>query len=123
MEIEFLHICEKTLVSKGGNLSLIEIFDQINAPGFPAFHPVLNIVVGIRGEKNDYALTATIQEEATANIVIQGKAKLSIQTSGAAARFVGKFNGLVFPSPGKYRVIVAVGDKNKELSLTLNLEK
>src|SRR3989338_876014 len=47
LKVNFLHICENAIVEQGsGNLSIIGIFENINAQSFPAMHPTMSVVVG-----------------------------------------------------------------------------
>lgn len=47
LKVNFLHVCENAIVEQGtGNLSIIGIFENINATSFPATHPTMSIVIG-----------------------------------------------------------------------------
>jgi len=47
LKVNFLHFCESAIVEQGtGNLSIINIFENINAQSFPALHPTMSVVAG-----------------------------------------------------------------------------
>lgn len=47
LKVNFFHICESAIVEQGsGNLSIIGIFENLNAQSFPAMHPTMSVVVG-----------------------------------------------------------------------------
>lgn len=47
LKVNFLHVCEGAIIEQGsGNLSIIGIFENINAQNFPAMHPTMSVVVG-----------------------------------------------------------------------------
>jgi len=47
LKVNFLHFCESAIVEQGtGNLSIINVFENINAQSFPALHPSMTIVAG-----------------------------------------------------------------------------
>ena len=51
-------MCENAIIEQGtGNLSLIGIFENINAQNFPAMHPTMSVVVGF--ENNNPGLYDT----------------------------------------------------------------
>lgn len=47
LKVNFFHVCENAVIEQGtGNISLIGMFQNINAQSFPAMHPVMVVVVG-----------------------------------------------------------------------------
>ena len=51
LKVNFLHICENAIVEQGsGNLSIIGIFENLNAQNFPAMHPSMTIVAGFENK-------------------------------------------------------------------------
>ena len=58
LKVNFLHVCESAIVEQGtGNLSIISIFENLNAQNFPAMHPTMSVVVGF--ENNNPGLYDT----------------------------------------------------------------
>jgi hypothetical protein len=52
LKVNFFHICEKAIIEQGtGNVSVIGIFNNINAKTFPAIHPQMTIVAGFEVDK------------------------------------------------------------------------
>lgn len=58
LKVNFFHVCEGAIIEQGsGNLSIIGIFENINAQTFPAMHPTMSVVVGF--ENNNPGLYDT----------------------------------------------------------------
>jgi hypothetical protein len=122
-EAEYLLFCESKAVDERGRLSLINIFDTIYAPTFPAGHPQLRAIIKLTA-KNKSIVSKDIAIKITTNL----KAK---EISGLEAKnkvTVEKGNSLVtdldlsqfgFPEPGSYDVKLFVDDK---LLLTRSLK-
>lgn len=49
MTINFVHICEHAFFSEDKKLSVLEIFDTINASSFPANHSKLSLAINVSG--------------------------------------------------------------------------
>jgi hypothetical protein len=64
MKINYLHICENVLVTQGsGNLSIINIFENINTLTFPGKHPTMSLVVGFEGKQGEHKVEAIFSDE------------------------------------------------------------
>ncbi len=51
LKVNFFHVCESAIVEQGtGNLSLIGIFENINAQNFPATHPSMVVAIGFENK-------------------------------------------------------------------------
>ncbi len=51
LKVNFFHICEGAIIEQGtGNISIINIFENLNAQNFPAMHPALTVVVGFENK-------------------------------------------------------------------------
>ena len=115
--IEFAHICENVLVANNGNLSIINIFNQIISSNFPAIHPVLFIVVGATGDEGEYEVNIEIKKERGEKpVTIQTLPnKMKIPKPPVQGRFFVKFSPLILESAGSYEIIISVAGQTKTL--------
>ena len=111
IELKFLHVCENALVSQGGNLSIVEIFNQIKADNFPAAHPKLAIVSSFSGDIGKYIEIIEIVSPKGEVIARVEKSEIEITKSGGAANFIANFIGLIFSVEGKYLIRVKVNGR------------
>src|SRR3989338_7248419 len=97
IKIDFGHICENVIVAQNGNLSIINIFNQINADNFPAVHPVLFVVIGANGEVGEYEVSVKIKKKEEKEPIITQTLpnKMKIPKSPAQGRLFVKFSPLV----------------------------
>ena len=50
---EWVLLCDNALYDLSGRPTLVGIFERINAPTFPAVHPILNIAMKFAGAPNE----------------------------------------------------------------------
>lgn len=120
MQIEFAHICENVIVAKNGNLSIINIFNQINADAFPAVHPNLTVVISASGEEGEYEVNIEIKRKEDDKSIMTQRLpnKIKIPKLPAQGRFFINFSPLVLSLAGHYEIIVSIAGQTK----TLNFE-
>ena len=53
MKLRFAIVCDNAFTDSQGRLSIVQTFDNISAPGFPAIHPRISIVTSYILEKSD----------------------------------------------------------------------
>ncbi|KKS23289.1 MAG: hypothetical protein UU82_C0034G0007 [Candidatus Nomurabacteria bacterium GW2011_GWC2_41_8] len=82
LKVNFFHICENAILESGtNNVSLINIFENINANNFPAIHPVLRIVVGLENKNPGiYDVELVFLDEKAE--ILKIPAKVTIGTNG-----------------------------------------
>lgn len=54
MEVSLLRVADYALVSNDGKLSVIGLFDNINAHAFPVVHPSMTLVVEFRARSSEF---------------------------------------------------------------------
>lgn len=115
--IEFAHICENVIVAKNGNLSIINIFNQINADNFPAIHPSLTVVIGALGAEGEYEVNIQIkkkgEEQPIATQLLPNKMK--IPKFPAQGRLIVNFSPLMIKSAGNYEITISIAGQTKTL--------
>jgi len=120
MEIEFVLACDNAIVDSEGKVSIIGIFSEIKSTSFPALHPQLFVVVGIRGAAGEYPVSISIGK--SDELVTKGEGHMKIAKNGKAATFIAKFVGNTFEEEGEYEILAKVAD-NKPKPLPLQLRK
>ncbi len=115
--IEFAHICENVIVAKNDNLSIINIFNQINADNFPAVHPSLVVVIGAIGTEGEYEVNIQIKKKEGEQLVAPQLLtnKMKIPKFPAQGRLFIKFSPLVIKSDGNYEITISVAGQTKTL--------
>ncbi|MDD5739064.1 MAG: hypothetical protein PHY72_04075 [Candidatus Pacebacteria bacterium] len=115
--IEFAHICENVIVANNGNLSIINIFNQINADIFPAVHPSLTVVIGATGEEGEYEVNIQIKKQGEEQPVATQllPSKMKIPKLPAQSRLFVKFSPLAIKSAGNYEIIISIAGQIKKL--------
>lgn len=114
--IDFAHICENVIVSNNGNLSIINIFNQISADNFPALHPVLFVVFGATGDEGEYEVNIKIEKQGEKSITTPTLPnKMKIPKPPAQGRLFVKFSPLLIKSAGNYEITISILGQTKKL--------
>ncbi len=84
LKVNFLHVCENAIIEQGsGNLSLIGIFENINAQNFPAMHPVMSIVVGFENKNPGiYDVELVFLDEKSEILKLPAKVNIGVSGKG-----------------------------------------
>jgi len=96
---------EKVIREVGSNkISLINILETINSPGFPLFIPKLTcLFITKRSQKDPKILSGTIRFSLDGKELNRVPAKISYEDK-FLNRFILAMNGLVIPKPGTLRI-------------------
>lgn len=124
MQIEFAHICDNVILANNGNLSILNIFNQINSLSFPAAHSRLTVVVGVTGEKGEYPLSIKIIQKSNSRVIAElPPTDMKVPDRPNQGRFFVPFSPLVIPEAGQYEIQISIKDgENKENEKLLNFE-
>ncbi len=96
LKVNFFHVCENALIEQGtGNLSIIGIFENINAQNFPAMHPSMSIVVGFEN-KNPGIYDVEFEFLDEKGTILKIPAKINIGANGRG-NFLNKIVGYQIP--------------------------
>src|SRR5258706_491008 len=103
MQQNFIIVCETAVVDQqSNNLSLFNIFSNINTIGVPAIHPSFTVVTNYSGGNGEYDYGVSISHEDGIEIAkMDGKINFG---EGKNAQFISKFVGLSFPKFGNYYI-------------------
>lgn len=115
--IEFAHICENVIVAQNGNLSIINIFNQITASNFPAVHPKLTVVIGATGDEGEYEVNVEIKKRGEDEPLVAQTLpyKMKVPKSPSQGRLYIIFSPFEIKSMGNYEIIISVAGQTRKL--------
>ncbi len=123
-DIIALLVCDQIISDRlTGKQSLIGMFSNIHARGFPATHPQLCVFVALTDGHGETDLTIRIVDSNDSRPpIVEGRGKVVFKDPRAIANLSLQFHGLTFPAPGEYRVQIYAGPqllREARLMLTL----
>jgi len=122
-KLNFLHVCEQVIIDTTGNISVINIFNQINSLNFPAIHPKFCIFCNIIGyQTGRYDIEIIINNENVPVATVKGK--IEIASLKSEANFIANFINFRFDKEGDYGIEVKVdGNKINDKDYIVKLKK
>ena len=123
-DIIALLVCDQIITDRmTGKQSLIGMFSNIHARGFPATHPQLCVFVALTDGHGETDLTIRIVDSNDSRPpIVEGRGKVVFKDPRAIANLSLQFHGLTFPAAGEYRVQIFAGSellREARLALTL----
>lgn len=106
-KLNFLHICDSVLVSNTGNISLINIFNTIFSPNFPAIHPRFTVFCNIVGDVGEPDIKISVLDSEK-KIIAEVSGKININIPNSEANFIANFLNILFTKEGEYSVEVKI---------------
>ncbi|MBI4719223.1 MAG: hypothetical protein HY763_15605 [Planctomycetes bacterium] len=119
-----LIVCDQIITDRlTGKQSLIGMFSNVHARGFPATHAQLCVFVALTDGHGETDLLIRIVDSNDARPpIVEGKGRVLFKDPRAIANLALQFHGLTFPEPGEYRVqLYAAGALLREARLMLNV--
>jgi len=123
INLDFIHLCEYSLIDMTGKLSLIGLFENFNFNTFPASFPKFTVVATVRfatSEKRDYPARVVILNPDGTEF---GKADYALRSQGPGLAVLNaNFVNREFRMPGEYGLEIWIGDKRlgrKTFTVTL----
>ncbi len=120
--LEFIHLCENSLIDMTGKLSLIGMFENFNFNVFPASFPKFTVVSSVRFSdpvKKDYPARIVILNPDGTEF---GKADFGLKSQGAGLAVLNaNFVNREFRMPGVYSTEIWIGNEcvgNKTFTVT-----
>lgn len=124
MDLILALACEFARARPDGRLDLRGVFNELQAPGFPAAQDRMTVVFVMAwtsGEQGRRAFSADLVDDADRKVLtIEGHTDVEPRThrgEGRAppqTRVVMELERVVFPRPGRYRFILDVGEDRRE---------
>ena len=119
-----LLVCDQIITDRvTGKQSLIGMFSNVHARGYPATHPQLSVFVALTDGHGETDLVIRIVDSNDSRPpIVEGKGKVVFKDPRTIANLALQFHGLSFPQPGEYRVqLYAGGELLREARLLLTL--
>ncbi len=103
LKVNFFHICENAIVEQGtGNLSIIGIFENLNAASFPVMHPVMTIAIGFENKNPGiYDIELVFLDEV--GEILKISPKITIGPNGKG-NFINKIIGYQIPREATQKI-------------------
>lgn len=124
IKLNFVILCDNAFVAQETNaLSIIGIFDRINADRFPAQHGKFVVVTNISSDPGEYNQIIIIKNRETDKEVAKLHGKLFIHRIGQKAQFIGNFMNVVFPQSGEYVIEISINGELQDLTNNFYVER
>lgn len=118
MELILAAACDEAHERADGKLDLAGIFNELNAPGFPAMQDRMTVVFVIewgREDSGSLALRADLKDDAGQTVLsIEGHTDVEqrpAERSAAQTRLVLPLERVVFPHAGRYTFHLMAGER------------
>lgn len=122
MEIILAVACDRARTSPEGKLDLGGVFNELNAPGFPAGQERMTLVFVLewdRGDSGRKQFRADMVDDAERKVfTIQGHTDVDARPEGrppAQTQLILPVKNVVFPHPGRYRFHLHVGGETRKI--------
>lgn len=101
--IKYAHVCEYARIDSNGTVSIIGIFDTINAPAVPVNFPFLHVVTSLTGQRGESFQFQT-RLSAPDGTVLQMAPAVDIvfHQPESSTNQINGYLGVVFPEYGVY---------------------
>ena len=123
IKINYFMMGEAALIDKEtGNLSIINIFENINSTVFPAKHPKFTVVANFTAARPEN-LRCHIDLDIPGSGRVKGQDfSFNTESDNQKIQIINNFVDVVFAEEGMGKVILAVNDKDVS-SIDLNIKK
>jgi hypothetical protein len=113
MEIGFAFFADAATLDSSGKLSVLGVFDHINAKEFPATLHRMYFVCKIKGHRSEigkYKLRVNLVDEDGKGIIdaITGEIESTGQSEPLSSTLILELTNIVFPYPGAYAADITV---------------
>lgn len=129
MNIKFAIVCDNAFVDAQGRLNIIQTFDNISTPGFPAIHPRVSIVTSYSLENSDdktaeYKQTLKIINIKTGKEVYKRERAIKpLAGRDSSVQFITNIVGFAFPNEGRYEITTQLNEKPFGTVASINIHK
>lgn len=108
MDLKFTILCDNAYTDQDGRLSIIQTFNIIKAPKYPALRPQTSVVTSYgfeESEKRAKSYEQTIEiVDSGGNKVMEGSLKAILKNGSGDLQFITNIIGLLLPKEGVYYV-------------------
>ncbi len=107
-KLNFAHVCDQVILAQGtNNVTLVNIFNEIQTKEFPAMHPRFSFISNTSGPKGKYNEEVEIVDP-DGNVIATSQGEIVFSGSGPN-NFIVNFINFIFKKQGKYSVRVKIG--------------
>lgn len=111
LKVNFFHICEDTIIEeKTGNMSLISVFDKINATSFPSKYPSVTFVGGVDSDLASQEIEIMLEISDSKEEVLRCPVKVKIGANGKA-NFIQRLVNYPLPNELTHEIKVIYKDE------------
>ena len=129
MNLKFAIVCDNAFTDPEGRLNIIQVFDTIFAPNFPAIHPRLSIVTSYSLDKGDnkteeYKQLLKIVNTKTGKEMF--KLERAIKPNAGRdsyVQYIANIVGVTFPNEGRYEVLTQLNEKDFGTVASISVNK
>ena len=121
MHLTLALACDDARLRPDGKLDVEGVFNELNAPGFPAAQDRMTVVFVMEWERDvqgSVPFRADLVDDAGQKMLtIQGHTEVHAAAAGGApatTRLVMPLERVVFPHPGRYRFVLTARGKRAE---------
>lgn len=106
-------VCDMAIREEGtGKVSLIGIFENINATSFPTLHPELSVYAKLTDADGEYVLRLELIQLEKARIIASGETTITPSDRMGAVELNFNLHNLVFPEAGLYEFRLSANGKH-----------
>ena len=106
-------VCDMALREEGtGKVSLIGIFENINAASFPSVHPELSVYAKLTDADGEYVLRLELIQLEKARIIASGETTITPSDRMGSVELSFNLRNLVFQEPGLYEFRLSANAKH-----------
>lgn len=124
MEIKLATICEYVTIDNTGKLSLMGIFDAINASSFPISISKMYLVLVVKGnisEIGEHNITIDFINEEGKNIITSGSFKFTLNKGVIpSSNVIIDFNNMHIEKSGDYQFVINI-DNETDIQIPLKI--
>lgn len=123
MKIKYSFICEAANISNSGNLNVLGIFENLNAPNFPVKIPMMFYVVHIefhRSEIGQHIFKVNFIDSDGKSIIPQLEGQIAVNEGSLSSNIIIALEGIMLNVPDTYAIDLTV-DNNHLATDTLNV--
>ncbi len=106
--LNFIILCDKAFLEESTKkLNIMGTFDTIGAPGFPASHSFMSVVIGIEVERGQHIETLKIKKDDENSVIFQIEVPFE-KTESGKHQFIHNLKDITFPKEGNYNFEVFI---------------